>query len=100
MPAVKRLIIAYVLLCLAAVAGIVALRDDPALVTPAVWGRGTLAAASAVLIGAFTLRAARGSRPAFRRLRIASAIVLIAIAVIVALPGGFPAWFRVEQGLS
>jgi hypothetical protein len=45
------------------------------------------------------LRAAKGSQPAFRRLRIVSAIILIAIAVIVALPGAFPVWFRLEQAL-
>jgi hypothetical protein len=32
------------------------------------------------------------------RLRIVSAVVLVAIVVIIAPPGGFPLWLKIEQG--
>jgi hypothetical protein len=99
METVKRLVLGYVVLSVATVAAIVALSDHPDLVTDAVWGRGIIVAATSFLTLTFTLRAAKGSQPAFRRLRIVSAIILIAIAVIVALPGAFPVWFRLEQAL-
>jgi hypothetical protein len=44
------------------------------------------------------VRTARGSRRAYLRLRIASAIMLAAIVVIIAIPGSFPLWMKIEQG--
>ena len=75
------------------------LRHHSSIVTDAVWIRGTIVLASALLMGAFATRAARGSRRAYLRLRIASAAMVVAIAVIVSLPGLFPAWMRIEQGV-
>ena len=34
-----------------------------------------------------------------RRLRVVTAIMLVALVVIAALPGAFPVWFRLEQAL-
>jgi hypothetical protein len=95
--AVRLLAGLYAAASLATLAAIVALRHHGGLVTPAVWVRGTIVAASALLTLAFAGRAARGSRPAYRRLRIVSAAMLVAVAVIVALPGAFPVWMRLEQ---
>ena len=75
------------------------LRDDAAEVNAAVWTRGVIVVASALLTLTFTVRAARGSRRAYLRLRIASAVMVVAIAVILALPGTFPLWMRIEQGV-
>ena len=61
--------------------------------------RATLVVASAVLTLTFAVRAARGSTRAFLRLRIVSAVMLVAIAVIIALPGLFPGWLKIEQGV-
>ncbi len=80
-------------------AAIVLLRNHPGIVNPAVWIRGTIVVASALLTVALTRRAASGSRPAFRRLRIVSAVMVVAIAVIIALPGTFPLWMKIEQGV-
>ena len=33
-----------------------------------------------------------------RRLRILSSVMVVAIGVIIALPGLFPVWLKVEQG--
>jgi O-antigen/teichoic acid export membrane protein len=76
---------------------IVLFRDHPGMVTDAVWVRATLVVASSLLTFAFARSAARGSRKGLRRLRIVSAVMLVAIVVIVALPGLFPLWLRLEQ---
>ncbi|WP_043263183.1 hypothetical protein [Streptomyces sp. CT34] len=78
---------------------IVALRNDAAVVNDAVWVRGTIVVASALLTFAFAVRTARGSRGAYRRLRIVSAVMIVAIAAIIVLPGTFPIWMKVEQGV-
>ena len=94
---VRLLVGLYAAASLATFGAIVALRHHAGVVTPAVWVRGSIVAASALLTLAFARRAARGSRPAYRRLRVVSAAMLGAVAVIVALPGAFPVWMRVEQ---
>ena len=78
---------------------IVVLRNHAAVVNSAVWTHGTIVAASALLLFTFTVRAAAGSRRAYLRLRIASAVMVVAIAVIIALPGTFPLWMKIEQGV-
>jgi hypothetical protein len=75
------------------------LRGDPAIVNTAVWIRGTIVVASAILTLSFLIRAARGSRRAYLRLRIVSAVMLVAIAVIIAVPDPFPLWMKIEQGV-
>jgi len=77
---------------------IVLLRDHPAIVNDAVWVRATIVMISAALSFTFAVRAAGGSRGTIRRLRILSVVMIVAIAVIVALPGTFPVWLKVEQG--
>ncbi|MGB0095232.1 MAG: hypothetical protein WBP81_22180 [Solirubrobacteraceae bacterium] len=68
------------------------LRNDRSAVNSAVWIRGTIVALSAMLTFRFTVRASPGSARSFLRLRIVSAVMLVAIAVIIALPGTFPLW--------
>ncbi len=96
----KLLVSGYVGISALALVAIVLLRNNAAAVNSAVWTRGTIVAISAFLTFAFTVRAARGSRRAYLRLRIISAVMLVAIAVIIALPGTFPVWMKVEQGVS
>jgi hypothetical protein len=97
--AIKALAGGYLIISLAAVAAIYALRHHPAQVNSAVWTHGIIVAASAVVMFLVALRAARGSRGAFRRLRIISVVLVVAIAVIIALPGDFPLWMKAEQGV-
>ncbi|HEY3470160.1 MAG TPA: hypothetical protein VGL47_33860 [Amycolatopsis sp.] len=78
---------------------IVLFRNHPAMVTDAVWVRATIVVGSSLLTFAFARSAARGSRKGLLRLRIVSAVMLVAIVVIVALPGLFPVWLRVEQAV-
>ncbi|WP_372664945.1 hypothetical protein [Amycolatopsis kentuckyensis] len=89
----------YVALSVLTLVAIVLLRNDHALVTDAVWVRATLVVASSLLTFAFARSAARGSRKGLLRLRIVAAVMLVAIVVIVALPGLFPVWLRIEQAV-
>ncbi len=96
---VKALVGAYLGISVLTVVAIVALRDNAAAVNAAVWTRGTIVVASALLLFSVATRAARGSRNAYRRLRIISGVLVAAIAVIIALPGTFPLWMKIEQGV-
>jgi len=93
----RLLVGGYVGLSVLTLAAIIVMRHDAALVNPAVWTRGTIVVASALLMHEFAAGAARGSRLAFLRLRLASAIMVAAIAVIVALPDPFPVWMKIDQ---
>jgi hypothetical protein len=95
---VRLLVGVYVTISVATLAAIVLLRDDATVVNPAVWIRGTIVAATSVLMFSFATRAARGSARAYLRLRIVSAVMVVAIAVIIAIPGTFPVWLKIEQG--
>jgi hypothetical protein len=96
---VRRLVGCYLAVSVAAVVAMVLLRQDAAAVNDAVWTRGILVVVSALLTNLFAARAAGGSRRAFLRLRIVSVVMVVAIAVIIALPGMFPLWLKVEQGV-
>ena len=88
----------YAALSLATLVAIVVLHDHSGLVNSAVWTRGIIVVLSSLLTLRFTRQAARGAGRAFLRLRIISAVMVVAIAVIVALPGTFPVWMKIEQG--
>ncbi|MEU9125833.1 hypothetical protein AB0C96_39510 [Streptomyces sp. NPDC048506] len=75
------------------------LHNDAALVNDAVWVRATIVVVSALVTFLCAVRAARGSRTAYRRLRIISGIMLVAVVAVIALPGTFPLWLKVEQGV-
>jgi len=94
---IRRLLLAYLGVSVAALVAIVAMRNDAAEVNPAVWTRATIVVVTAVLMLLFAARAAAGSRSAYRRVRIISIVTVVAIAVIVAAPGTFPAWLKLEQ---
>ena len=96
---VKLLVGCYLGLSVLTFVAIVLLRTNTAIVTPAVWVRGTIVVASALLTTVFAAQMARGSRSGHLRLRLVSAIMLVAIAVIIALPGTFPLWMKIEQGI-
>lgn len=96
---VVKLLTAFLVISLCTVAAVVLMRHHPDLVTPAVWIRTPLVAASAAVLLLLARRAAAGHRGSFRRLRIISMVVLAAIVGVVAWPGAFPAWLRVEQAV-
>jgi hypothetical protein len=96
---VRLLVLSYLAVSVLTLVAIIALRNDAEVVNDAVWTRGAIVVASALLTFAFARRAAQGSRKAFLRLRLVSAIMLVAIAVIIALPGTFPLWMKFEQAI-
>jgi hypothetical protein len=95
----KALLAGYLTVSGLTLAAIVLLRHDASIVNPAVWIRGTIVAASSLLTLALAVRTARGSRRAYLRLRIITAVMPVAILVIIALPGTFPLWMKVEQAV-
>ncbi|WP_405070176.1 hypothetical protein OG558_11330 [Kribbella sp. NBC_01510] len=96
---VQLLVGGYLAISVLTLVAIIALHNDTAAVNAAVWTRGTIVVASSLLTSAFARRAARGSRKGFLRLRLVSAIMLVAIVVIIALPGTFPLWMKCEQAI-
>lgn len=89
----------YLTLSVLTLVAIVLFRHNPAMVTDAVWVRATIVVGSSLLTFAFARSAARGSRKGLLRLRIVSGVMFVAIVVIVALPGLFPVWLRIEQAV-
>jgi hypothetical protein len=65
----------------------------------AIWIRCSLVLGSSIVLLLLARFAARGSRPAWRRLSIIAPIVVIAVIVIVSIPGFLPDWVRVEQAV-
>jgi O-antigen/teichoic acid export membrane protein len=96
---VQLLVGGYLAISVLTLIAIIALRNDAGVVNAAVWTRGTIVVVSALLTFAFARRAARGSRKGYLRLRIVSAVMLVAIVVIVSLPGTFPVWMKCEQAI-
>jgi hypothetical protein len=78
---------------------VIVFRHDAAMVTSAVWVRGSIVAGASLLSLFFAVRAARGDRRMLLRLRIVTAIMLVAIVVIISLPGTFPLWLKLEQAI-
>nr|WP_033290400.1 hypothetical protein [Amycolatopsis jejuensis] len=95
----RTLTAAYLALSILTLGVAVLLRNDHTLVTDVVWVRATIVAVSACLTFAFAVSAARGSRRGLLRLRIVTAIMTVAIVVIVVIPGFLPSWVRIEQGV-
>ncbi|MFI5712568.1 hypothetical protein [Kribbella sp. NPDC051620] len=96
---VRALVAGYLVLSVLTVVAVVILRHHPSVVTDAVWVRTVIVVGSAALMTTFAARAARGHGRSFLRLRLVSAIMLVAIAVIIAIPGDFPVWLKIEQGV-
>ncbi|WP_405425827.1 hypothetical protein [Micromonospora sp. NBC_00617] len=96
---VVKLLAAFLVISVSTVVAVVLMRHDPALVTTAVWVRTPLVAASAAVLLVLSRRAAAGHRGSFRRLRIIAMVVLAAIVAVVAWPGAFPVWLRIEQAV-
>jgi hypothetical protein len=95
----RVLVACYLTLSVLTVVAVGLMHGHTDLVTPAVWVRTTIVALTSLLMMSFVVRAGRGSPRAYLRLRLVSAIMLVAIAVILAIPGDFPLWLKLEQGL-
>ncbi|QWF79483.1 hypothetical protein [Amycolatopsis sp. CA-230715] len=96
---VRILVGCYVVLSVLTLLAAYLMRDDAAMVNDAVWVRGGIVALTSLLMLFFAVGTGRGRPRAYLRLRIVSAVMVVAIAVIVALPGFLPLWMRIEQGV-
>jgi hypothetical protein len=99
MNKVKLLVGAYLTVAVLTMVAVVLLRDEKAIVNDAVWVRGTIVVLSAAMLFLFATRAAHGSRGAYRRVRVLSAVMVVAIVAIIAVPGPFPAWMKIDQAV-
>jgi hypothetical protein len=97
--AIKRLLLGYLGIGVAALVVVILLRNHPAEVNAAVWIRSIIVVGTALILLSAATLAGRGSRGAFWRLRIISIVTTVAIVVIVVLPGTFPAWLKAEQAV-
>ncbi|MFF8787436.1 hypothetical protein [Streptomyces sp. NPDC015125] len=95
----KLLVGGYALVSGLTLLAVILLRHHPGLVTDAVWVRASIVVATSLLMVSFAVRTGRGHSRSYLRLRLASGVMLVAIAVIVALPGAFPVWLKAEQGV-
>jgi hypothetical protein len=95
----KALVAGYLGLSVLTLIAVALLRDHPAIVNAAVWIRAAAVVASAALMLFFADRAAKGRGGSYRRLRLVSAIMVVAIVAVIVLPGAFPVWLKVEQGV-
>ncbi|GAB3795195.1 hypothetical protein GCM10028798_03540 [Humibacter antri] len=94
---VLLLLTGFLVVSAAMIAVLVAMSVGGTSVGTAIWIRCSLVLASAVVLLLIAAAAARGSRAAWIRMRIISPIVVIAVIVIVSIPGFLPDWVRVEQ---
>src|SRR4051812_5614313 len=95
----RWLLVGYTVLSVLAVGVLVVLRGDAAVATDAAWVRASIVLVSSLLTLLFAAQAAGGSPRGYLRLRLVTTVMLVAIIVIVAIPGAFPVWLRVEQAV-
>ena len=96
--AVNMLLSSYLGISVLTLVAAILLRGNAAIAPIAVLVRGTIVVAHALINLLFAARMSRGSRIGYRLLRLSSAAMVVAIAVIIAIPGDFPVWFKIEQG--
>ncbi|HEU4783305.1 MAG TPA: hypothetical protein VFS83_08200 [Ktedonobacterales bacterium] len=97
--AVKLILGSYLGISVLTLVAAILLRGNAAIAPIAVLVRGTIVVAHALINLLFAARMSRGSRLGYRLLRLSSAAMVVAIVVIIAIPGDFPVWFKIEQGL-
>lgn len=96
--AVKLLVGSYLGISVLTLVAAILLRGNAAIAPIAVLVRGTIVVGHALVNLLFAARMSRGSRAGYILLRLSSIIMVVAIAVIIAIPDDFPLWFKVEQG--
>lgn len=94
--AITALVGSYLAISIAAVVVLAVLHSHTAVATKDAWVHGIIVAVTAVLMMTYALRTTKGKAPAYRRLRIASGVMLATIIVITLIPGDFPAWMKFE----
>ncbi|MEV6844067.1 hypothetical protein [Actinoplanes sp. NPDC051411] len=93
MKTTRILVGSYLTLSVLTVVAVFLMRHHAGLVNPAVWVRTSIVALTSALMMSFVIRGAQ------KRLRVVSTVMLVAITVILAIPGDFPLWLKVEQAV-
>lgn len=96
--AVKLLLGSYLGISALTLVAAILLRGNAAIAPIAVLVRGTIVVGHALLTLFFAVRMSRGAHVGYILLRISSIVMVVAIVVIIAIPGDFPLWFKIEQG--
>lgn len=89
----------YAAVCVLTLLAIVVFSGNPDIVTDAVWVRGSIIAVASLVTFAIGVSMAKGSRSNYRRVRIIALIQVVAIVVIESIPGSFPVWFKIVNGV-
>jgi heme/copper-type cytochrome/quinol oxidase subunit 4 len=100
--AFRRIVIlfgGYLVLSALTVLAAFILRDGAVPMSRSVWIRGSVALASAIILLLSALSAARGSAPAYLRMRLISAIAVVPIVVVITIPDSIPVLMKIEQGI-
>ena len=78
---------------------IVVFSGNPDIVTDAVWVRGSILVVASLITFALGVSMANGSRGNYRRVQVIASAQVVAIVVIEAVPGSFPVWFKIANGV-
>lgn len=89
----------YAAVSVLALLAIVVFSGNPDVVTDAVWIRGSILAVASVITLVIGRSMASGSRSSYRRVQIIALAQVVAIVVIESIPGAFPIWFKIENGV-
>src|SRR5690349_1542758 len=86
----KKLLGGYAAVSVLALLAIVVFSGNPAVVTGAVWIRGSILAGASLVTFALGVSMANGSAANHRRVKIIALAQVVAIVVIESIPGSFP----------
>ncbi|HEX8864103.1 MAG TPA: hypothetical protein VF821_00475 [Lentzea sp.] len=95
----KKLLGGYAGVSVLTLLAIVVFSGDPEIVTGAVWIRGSILAVASLITFALGVSMAQGSRSNYRRVKIIALAQVIAVGVIESVPGSFPIWFKIANGV-
>ncbi|MEV0160625.1 hypothetical protein [Nonomuraea fuscirosea] len=96
----RKCVVIYGVMSAVTLATVAALSAGGAEVTAFMWVRAVILLALAPVLHRLIVRAARGDRRGFERVRAVSVIMPIAIVGVDLIPGLCPVWYAVMQGLS
>ncbi|MEU0885275.1 hypothetical protein ABZ345_42350 [Lentzea sp. NPDC005914] len=95
----KKLLGGYAAVSVLTLLAIVVFSGNPDMVTDAVWVRGSILAVASLITFALGVSMAGGSRSNYRRVKIIASAQVVAVLVIESIPGSFPVWFKIANGV-
>jgi hypothetical protein len=95
----KKLLGGYAAVAVLTLLAIVVFSGNPDIVTGAVWIRGSILAVASLVTFALGVSMANGSRGNYRRVQVIALAQVVAIVVIESVPGSFPIWFKIANGV-